>query len=360
MANEEHVELLKRGIAFWNSWRRNCPRVRPNFEGTDFSSFKGLADIDNEDGLAGSIGGETEFEFRGANLSGANLRSTNFGAAVLQEANLSGADFCEANLVGANLCYANIKSARLSGANLTEATLLDANLQNAYLGGTNLRAVNLRNTDFSQSILYETVLGDIDLTNAIGLDRCNHRGPSIVDHRTFHCSKNVPLSFWRGCGLPDSLIDYMPSLLGEAIQFFSCFISYSSKDQEFAERLHADLQNAGVRCWFAPHDMRTGDRIRDVIDVQIRVHEKLLLVLSESSVASDWVEDEVEAAIEKEQGRKDVLFPVRIDDAIEDTGIAWARKIKRARHITNFSGWKDHDAYKVAFGRLLRDLKVER
>jgi len=33
------------------------------------------------------------------------------------------------------------------------------------------------------------------------------------------------------------------------------FISYSSKDQAFAERLHADLQNKGVRCWFAPHDL---------------------------------------------------------------------------------------------------------
>jgi hypothetical protein len=59
-------------------------------------------------------------------------------------------------------------------------------------------------------------------------------------------------------GLPDRLIDYLPSLLNEAIQHYSCFISYSSKDQAFAERLHADLQNNGVRCWFAPHDMRIG------------------------------------------------------------------------------------------------------
>jgi hypothetical protein len=38
----------------------------------------------------------------------------------------------------------------------------------------------------------------------------------------------------------------------QPIQFYSCFISYNSKDQKFAQRLHDDLQNSGVRFWFAP------------------------------------------------------------------------------------------------------------
>jgi hypothetical protein len=82
-----------------------------------------------------------------------------------------------------------------------------------------------------------------------------HLGPSTIDHRTLLKSGRLPLAFLRGCGLPDTLIDYLPSLLSEAIEFYSCFISYSTKDREFAERLHADLQNKGVRCWFAPHDI---------------------------------------------------------------------------------------------------------
>ena len=36
------------------------------------------------------------------------------------------------------------------------------------------------------------------------------------------------LAFLRGVGLPDNLIDYLPSLLNQPIQFYSCFISYSS------------------------------------------------------------------------------------------------------------------------------------
>jgi hypothetical protein len=187
------------------------------------------------------------------------------------------------------------------------------------------------------------------------------RGGSIIDHQTLQQSGPLPLAFLRGVGLPDNLIDYLPSLLNQPIQFYSCFISYSSKDQKFADRLHADLQNKGVRCWFAPHDMRTGDRFRDVIDVQIRVREKLLVVLSSASIDSEWVGDEVEAALEEErrsENRPTVLFPIRIDDAVKNTDRAWAAKIRRTRHITDFSRWKEHDTYQKVLDLLLRDLKI--
>ena len=168
----------------------------------------------------------------------------------------------------------------------------------------------------------------------------------------------MPLAFLRGVGLPDSLIEYLPSLLNQAIQHYSCFISYSTKDQEFAERLHADLQNKGVRCWFAPHDLRIGDKILDEIDAAIRLRDKVLLILSEHSIKSDWVEDEVTAGFEEESKRGQiVLFPVRLDEIVMETKEAWAAKL-RARLIGDFRRWKDHDAYTQRLERVLRDLSV--
>jgi TIR domain len=106
--------------------------------------------------------------------------------------------------------------------------------------------------------------------------------------------------------------------------------------------------------------MKVGDRIRTRIDEVIRLHEKLLLVLSANSIDSDWVEKEVETALEKERVTKStVLFPVRLDDAVMDSETGWAADIRRSRHIGDFRGWKDHDGYRKAFERLLRDLKVE-
>ncbi|MFL5699652.1 MAG: toll/interleukin-1 receptor domain-containing protein [Ktedonobacteraceae bacterium] len=161
-------------------------------------------------------------------------------------------------------------------------------------------------------------------------------------------------------GYADPFITYIRSLIGKPIDYYTCFISYSGKDEAFATRLHADLQQRGVRCWFAPEDMKIGDRIRDRIDQSIRLYDKLLLILSEQSVMSEWVEDEVEAAMERERGEKrTVLFPVRLDGAVKTTTKAWAAKLRRQRHIGDFSSWKNHDAYQQAFDQLLRDLKAE-
>ena len=53
-----------------------------------------------------------------------------------------------------------------------------------------------------------------------------------------------------------------------------------------------------------------------------------------------------------------MLFPIRLDDAVMETGQAWAADIRHTRHIGDFTRWKDHDAYQQAFQRLLRDLKA--
>lgn len=149
------------------------------------------------------------------------------------------------------------------------------------------------------------------------------------------------------------------SLAEAPIQYYSCFISYSSKDEGFAERLYADLQNEGVRCWFAPVDLKIGEQIRSSIDKSIRVNDKLLLVLSGESVKSQWVEQEVESALakEREQGRT-VLFPVRIDDAVMDERSGWPAYLRNTRNIGDFTRWKDYSSYRKTFERLLRDLKA--
>ncbi|MCI0490454.1 MAG: toll/interleukin-1 receptor domain-containing protein [Blastocatellia bacterium] len=187
-----------------------------------------------------------------------------------------------------------------------------------------------------------------------------HEGPSHVSIDTLYKSKGeIPEAFLRGCGVPDNFIEYMHSLTNQAFEYYSCFISYSSKNHDFAERIYADLQNKGVRCWFAPEDMKIGDKIRTRIDETIRKYDKLLLVLSEESVASQWVEAEVEAAIEKEEDGKTVLFPVRLDDAVMKLNTGWPALIKRTRHIGDFTQWQTHSSYQKAFARLMRDLKAE-
>lgn len=144
-------------------------------------------------------------------------------------------------------------------------------------------------------------------------------------------------------------------------EFYSCFISYSSKDQEFSDQLYKDLQRAGVRGWFAPEDLKIGDPFRDRIHDSIRAHDKLLLVLSNNSVQSPWVATEVEAALERERlepGRL-VLFPIRLDESPMHSNQAWAADVRRRRHIGDFREWKYGDSYTAGVKRLLRDLRAD-
>jgi uncharacterized protein YjbI with pentapeptide repeats len=322
VANEEHVKILKQGVDVWNAWR-----------GADTPAP----------------------DLAVANLSHADLRFTDLSHANLIAANLSGAD-----LSHANLGHANLSRADLSAANLSGAFLIEANLSGAFLGQAILFNADLGGADLTRAQLYETVFANVDLAGVVGLDKCFHEGPSTIDYRTLQQSWPLPLSFLRGVGLPDMLIDYLPSLLKQAIQHYSCFISYSTQDQEFADRLYADLQNKGVRCWFDKHDLRIGDKTWDAIDKAIKSREKLLLILSKHSIKSDWVEDEVQKAFAEERDRKQlVLFPVRIDNEVMETPEPWARKLRDQRHIGDFRRWQDHEAYKQSFERVVRDLTKE-
>jgi hypothetical protein len=264
------------------------------------------------------------------------------------------------DLKWANLSRAELEEANLAGAILFSADLRDAKLRTANLVSANLTLANLRGADLTQVYLSYTIFGLTNLAHAKGLDICNHGSPSIIDLQTLARSWPLPIWFLRMCGLPDTLIEYLPSLLNQPIQFYSCFISYSTKDQAFADRLYADLQNKGVRCWFAPEDLKIGDRFRQRIDEAIRIHDKLLLILSEHSVQSDWVREEVESCLEREHREKQtVLFPVRLDEAVMDANEAWAASIRRQRHIGDFRRWKDHDSYAKTLDRLLKDLKPD-
>jgi hypothetical protein len=125
------------------------------------------------------------------------------------------------------------------------------------------------------------------------------------------------------------------------------------------------------------------------------LHDKLLLILSEASMDSDWVKTEILKARKREMDenkRKDplnrearlsgapadmdentrptkkpkqMLFPISLVpyEAVQrweypiSTGPDLAEEI-RQYFIPDFSNWKDHDSYHQAFQRLVADLKA--
>jgi uncharacterized protein YjbI with pentapeptide repeats len=340
---EEAIRLLKSGqagVKQWNAWREANP-------------------------------GATLPDLSGADLSEANLRRVDFSKIPL-----NGADFRGANLEGANLCQSCCIGTQFQGANLNSVNFKERILQWATF--TNC---TLRETDFGWARLAGAHFAGNDLSETRGLGEVMHFSPSVISIDTISKTLGrIPAAFLRGCGLSPWEVAtarlYDPKLKAHEIadiqrEIFQLrtkgplfigrvFISYSHADSRFVDKLEEALCNEGTTVWRDVHDLVAGPLERQVFDA-IRFNDVVLLVLSESSVKSDWVEAELEKALqrEKKEGR-DILLPVALDDAwkakVQQVGstVLWRQIMKK--NILDFSRWKTK-AFDEPFGKLVTGAK---
>jgi uncharacterized protein YjbI with pentapeptide repeats len=202
MANQQHLDLLHRGVSSWNTWMKEQSR--------DFIADFIDANLNDAD-LRG-------VDLRRANLSGADLRE-----ADLIGAHLFGANFSRVDLRNAYLYRADFSRANLSEANLSEAILRKADLSRADLSRADLSRVDLNETIFSGTLLCETILsranvgwtifGDLDLRTVKGLETVIHEGPSTIGTDTIERSQgDIPEVFLRGAGLSEAFIAFVHSM----------------------------------------------------------------------------------------------------------------------------------------------------
>lgn len=369
MANPEHLEILKQGVSVWNEWVDKQGFVIPDLRGADLHSV----DL----GGARLMGAKfDDADLRGAKFRDSKLPDANFNGAKLNEsvfgrADLRGTDFSSQDLTGADLGRADLSGADLHDTNLSNAILFYANFTGADLSRvildksailyTQFIGSKLNGANFAGAEIVSAVFSGLDLRQSKGLDSVCHMGPSFIDAHTLYRSRGqIPEAFLKGVGLDAHFISKITALFGgKTPQYYSCFISSSQKDESFARRLYDDLQKRKVHCYFAYEDMPIGAKIRPEVEEKIHLYDKVLLVISENSIESRWVENEVESALEREaKTQKNILLPVRIDDAVMETDKAWAATIRRQVNMGDFTRWKDDDAYRKALERLLRDLRA--
>lgn len=340
--NDQHFNLLKTGAEQWNAWRRRNPLEKPDLQGIQFDQ---------------------------ANFDDFNLAETDFKRAILNngsfiQSDLLGADFKDADLTGSNFRSANLRLTDFSDANLSRC-----NFYRSRCWGTIFQRSNLYAANFREMSIQEVVFANVDLATVIGMDQTIHQGASSISIDTLYRSEgNIPQVFLRHSGIPDVMIDYLPSLIqaGSPIQFHSCFISYSHVDEVFARNLWGKMKNERISVWYAKEDMKGGQILIEQIDRAIQHQDKLLIVLSKSSMQSNWVQSEIRRARKYErqtQTRK--LFPIALADfpsikAWEcfdaDTGKDLAAEL-REYYIPDFSQWRDESQFQKSFAKLCEDLR---
>jgi hypothetical protein len=281
--------------------------------------------------------------YRPINLAGANLSGSRFDGAIMRGATLSDASFEECSLVGADL----------SGADLRGTSF-----RNAFLNGVNFTRAGLAGADFTGAELSRTLLNNVDLSEVKGLDKVRHLAPSEVSMSTLIASHfEISPTFLRKAGVSRGLIEDLMRGKRFSNTYQTCFISYSSKDEAFAERLYNSLIKAEVRVFWDHYDVLPGENLETQIYEAINEHDRLLIILSADSMKSKWVAREIELAWSH---KKESLVPVRLCP-IEDIR-KWTEEQERLPKlaelfpILDFSKWNFPEEYDHAFALTLRSL----
>lgn len=87
------------------------------------------------------------------------------------------------------------------------------------------------------------------------------------------------------------------------------FISYSSNNNQIAQAVCHALEEAKIRCWIAPRNIRPGADYADCIDSAIHSCKVFILIFSESAQLSKWVKSELNIAFDSNK----TIIPFRID-----------------------------------------------
>ena len=333
MAAIDQLEILRSGTENWNRWREQNPTSKPDLDGAD--------------------------------LTGANLKGANLSSAALSDADLGNANLANANLTGADLSRATIDHAELSDADLQNANARFARLRGANLTRANLCFVNLQGAELNVAVLESaefghTVLADTDLAEAKHLETCRFWAPVAIDCRTIIRSGHIPASFLRGCGIPEEMIENLPTLFPKPIHHYSLLMKSSPEDREFVERLCGDLKARGIRCWTTrPNASAESPARKSGISPEQRFQPGdscVLLVVSRHSVAADWLEREAQHWVRNERlyNRK-LLFAVRLDEFVLRLSSEPGGSALKARAV-DFRRWKDRTPYASALNNLVSTL----
>ena len=351
----EAVEILRRGPAGVKEWNAllntgggTIIPPRNFFANVDLSGFKlqGVHFI----GLDFLVSTLVNTDLRGSVLMGTGFESSCLAKSKLDGANASGCRF-----VMTDLRHASLRGVNLTGAQFVPSTAAGCDLTGAILAGTFIMCRFEANA----------------ATQVIGVDQVIHKAPSFMPVQVMLDSMvALPDSFLQGCGLIQAEIDYFRSMPGMPRRA-SAFISYSSEDSAFADRLYRDLARH-VRCWKWDEDAKTGRPLWQAIDSAIRRNDKLILIASKHSLNSPAVIREINRALNREDERRrkiadgdtsvdpDVLFPVAIDRYIFDEWDHHRKADVLDKKVADATGWEKSDTdYQRVLNRLIRDLEPD-
>ena len=77
------------------------------------------------------------------------------------------------------------------------------------------------------------------------------------------------------------------------------FISYSTKNTEYADAVCKKLEDNGIECWIAPRNIKTGTNYAKEIMDGLKLSKLVVLIFSKDAQESEYVNNEIDTAFSK-------------------------------------------------------------
>jgi len=93
------------------------------------------------------------------------------------------------------------------------------------------------------------------------------------------------------------------------------FISYSHQDKDFVTALAANLVRRNVHIWLDTWEINVGDSLLNKVQLALEQASAIIVVLSETSVKSNWVNKELNSGLMRElEEKRVIILPVLVDN----------------------------------------------
>lgn len=265
-------------------------------------------------------------ELSGVNLSEAHLDNVNFNGAILRSAFFAYSELTGANLSKADLYKAVLLDTKLAGANLSGTNLDSTELGLTNLIGANLSNATLRNANLKFALLIKSDLSGADISGAhlYGTSRDNWKINGIKCNYVYwdvSGKERTPKNRDFRPGEFEALYNNLP----EVTKYFSkvegvvsmpkVFLSHSHADKQFVRSLANTLQEKDIFVWIDEAEIKIGESLTRKISAAIDEVDFVVAVISEASVQSEWVQKELDIAMNHEIAERRIkVLPVLKDD----------------------------------------------
>lgn len=144
-----------------------------------------------------------------------------------------------------------------------------------------------------------------------------------------------------------SIADYSSRLSARSLKSPTVFISHNSKDKPFVRKLASSLRTHNIRCWVDEAEIRFGESLVQKISDAISKIDLVIAVISNNSVYSNWVRQELDWAMTKEiRGNRIIVIPIIIEKC--DIPFFLANKL--------YADFTDKDQFDSMLGKLVESI----